>query len=85
MDKLNQCRAKSKQSGQRCKRYTTKGMNVCRIHGGVLGSKKSKEKRRRAALRHGLCTKKALQERKRIRQLIKSCSETLSKVNLSQK
>lgn len=29
-----QCTAKSKQSGQRCKRHATPGMNVCVIHGG---------------------------------------------------
>lgn len=29
-----QCKAKSKQSGQRCKRHAVPGMEVCAIHGG---------------------------------------------------
>lgn len=30
-----QCTAKSKRTGERCKRMATKGMRVCRVHGGV--------------------------------------------------
>lgn len=29
-----QCKAKSKQSGERCKRHATPGKEVCRMHGG---------------------------------------------------
>ncbi len=29
-----QCKAKSKRSGERCKRHATPGMTVCNIHGG---------------------------------------------------
>lgn len=33
-----QCKAKSKQSGERCKRHATPGKEVCRIHGGKTPS-----------------------------------------------
>lgn len=35
---MAQCTAKSKQSGQRCKRHATPGHNVCHIHGGKTPS-----------------------------------------------
>jgi len=34
MDELRRCRAKSKQSQQRCKRAAIRGGFVCNIHGG---------------------------------------------------
>jgi hypothetical protein len=36
MDSYKQCTAKSKQSGQRCKRRVTRGREVCRMHGGKI-------------------------------------------------
>lgn len=32
---MPQCKAKSKQSGERCKRHAAKGRLVCRMHGGA--------------------------------------------------
>lgn len=34
MDESRRCTARSKQSGERCKRYVTPGMKVCKFHGG---------------------------------------------------
>lgn len=34
----NQCTAKSKQTGERCKRPATAGKKVCYYHGGAKGS-----------------------------------------------
>lgn len=34
MDETKRCKAKSKQTGERCKRYVTPGMKVCKFHGG---------------------------------------------------
>ena len=45
-DPDRRCVAKSKQSGQRCRRYREPGMTVCRIHGGG-----SPQVKRKAALR----------------------------------
>ncbi len=78
MDRMKQCQAKSKQSGERCRRYTTKGMKVYRMHGGVLGDKTSQKARRKAALRHGLYTQKVVQENRQILQIIKLCKQFLS-------
>lgn len=47
-------------------------MEVCRIHGGILGSKKAREARRRAALRHGFYTKEAMAERRKLKLLLKT-------------
>lgn len=35
---MSQCTAKSKRSGERCKRHASIGMNVCAIHGGKTPS-----------------------------------------------
>lgn len=80
MDRMKQCQAKSKRSGRRCKRYASKGMKVCRMHGGALGSKKAHKSRRQAAFRHGLHTQRALQEKTAAYQLIKLCQRTLRDV-----
>jgi hypothetical protein len=45
-----QCAAKSKQSGQRCKRNPIPGGTVCKIHGGGTPSVKAKAAERLAAL-----------------------------------
>ncbi len=77
MDKRQQCQAKSKRSGLRCKKYAVKGMKVCCMHGGILGSKKAQELRRQAALRYGLYAKEALQEKKKVQMFLKSCRRAL--------
>jgi hypothetical protein len=32
---MSQCTAKSKRSGERCRRAATRGRTVCRMHGGA--------------------------------------------------
>ena len=41
-----QCKAKSKRSGERCKKYPMKGSNVCRNHGGASPQAKRKARER---------------------------------------
>jgi|ETNvirnome_2_130_1030620.scaffolds.fasta_scaffold02434_2 hypothetical protein len=45
-----QCTSKSKQSGERCKRYPIPGGNVCCIHGGKIPAVQAKAKERLAIL-----------------------------------
>jgi hypothetical protein len=45
-----QCTAKSKQSGQRCKRTPIPGASVCKFHGGGAPQVEAKAKERLAAL-----------------------------------
>jgi len=72
---MKQCKAKSKRTGEQCKNYAVKGMNVCHMHGGKLGGKKAREARRLAALKHGFYTKEAIDERKNIVRFIKNKSK----------
>ena len=41
-------------------------MNVCRMHGGILGGKKAKKARKKAAFKHGLYSLESLDRRKNI-------------------
>ena len=49
-----QCAAKSKQSGQRCKRYASPGKRVCHFHGGRSTGP------RKPAIKHGETTLEAI-------------------------
>jgi len=46
MDDSRRCTARSKQSGERCKRPATRGTRVCRMHGGAAGQVQRAAKRR---------------------------------------
>ena len=72
-----QCKAKSKRSQERCKNHATRGMKVCRFHGGILGGKKAQRARRLAPLKHGFFTKEAIAERKKTTELLKSIRNSL--------
>ena len=72
MDK-EKCIAKSKQSGQRCKNYPSKGKRVCRFHGGQsTGARTEAGKRRIKDSRtiHGFYSKEALEERRFFREFV---------------
>ena len=72
-----QCKAKSKRSQERCKNHATRGMKVCRFHGGILGGKKAQRARRLAPLKHGFFTKEAIQERKLVSKLFRDTKDLL--------
>ena len=52
-----------------------KGKRRCRMHGGAEGS--GAPKGNKNALKHGLYTREALEERRQLRQLIKASREML--------
>ena len=58
MDDADRCTAKSKQSGERCKRGTTPGVDKCYIHAGVskaeLAGRAAEEEAKRAVITYGL-------------------------------
>ena len=45
---MNQCTAKSKQTGKRCKRPVKEGATVCFVHGGAAGQVRRAAELRRA-------------------------------------
>ena len=81
---MEQCRAKSKRSGEQCKNYASKGYKVCRFHGARGGPKtvKGKEKSRLARLTHGFYSEAEKQERRALRQAIKEAKSVEHQVNL---
>ena len=52
-----------------------KGKRRCRMHGGAEGS--GAPKGNKNALKHGLYTREAIEERRQLRQLIKASQEML--------
>ena len=75
---MKQCSARSKRSSKRCKNYALKGMNVCRMHGGNLGSNKAKGARASAALKYGFYTKESVLKRKLISKFMKDNKQRLT-------
>jgi len=66
----NQCTAKSKQTGQRCKRPASPGKTVCYYHGGAKGS--GAQKKNISAVKHGFYSSVLTgQEKKEYDQLIR--------------
>lgn len=80
MDTLPICEAKSKQSGNRCKNFVTKGKRVCRIHGGRSTGARTKAGRKRqkmASWKHGMRSKEAIEENQKMSALIRASKEFL--------
>lgn len=70
---MQRCRAKSKRSGEQCKNYALKGLDVCRMH-GARGGPKTKEGMlacKMASWQHGLCSRESIEEMRFMRQLLK--------------
>jgi len=73
MDSVPICKAKSKQSGQQCRNFATKGKEVCRIHGGKSSGAKTREgvvRLKKANWKHGLYSKEAIEERKSFKAML---------------
>lgn len=85
MDTLMICKAKSKQSGLRCKNYSVRGRDVCHIHGGKTprhnsGAKTEdgRQRQKMASWKDGRRSKEAVLERKEVRELIRKCRNLFS-------
>jgi len=80
MDTLPICKAKSKQSGQQCKNYVTKGKLVCRFHGGKSTGAKTEEGKQRqkmASWKHGCYSKEAKEEYRFLSEMIKESEDLI--------
>jgi hypothetical protein len=62
------CGAKTRKGGV-CKAPAVQGKKRCRMHGGAPGS--GAPKNNKNAFKHGLYTKEAIEQRKRLRELIR--------------
>jgi hypothetical protein len=71
------CGAKIR-SGEACRSPAVRGKRRCRMHGGVPGS--GAPGRNRNARKHGLFTKAAIAERKRIEALLADARELLEEL-----
>lgn len=75
-----QCTAKSKRSRQQCQKWAIRGRDTCHMHGGRSRGPKTrvgKERSRKAALRHGGCTKGALALHREAMSLIRQSKNLL--------
>ena len=77
---MRQCKAKSKRTQKRCKNPAMIDMKVCYHHGGVLGTKKAREAKRKAALKHEFYTKKAIKERKSLSIFMKQTKDMIANI-----
>lgn len=75
----NQCKAKSKRSGARCRAPAVKGKSVCRMHGGKSTGPRTKEgllRLGRAKLTHGTQTRQVRLEHKRAMLAVRALEES---------
>lgn len=81
MDTLQICNAISKQSGQKCKNFAVKNKLVCHIHGGKSTGAKTIEgmnQQKRASWKHGLRSKAIMNEKKRLRDMLRGYKQLLT-------
>jgi uncharacterized protein YjcR len=71
------CGAKTRKGGF-CKSPAVQGKKRCRMHGGAPGSGAPKENTN--ALKHGLFTKEAIEQRKHIRALLRESRKFLRNI-----
>jgi hypothetical protein len=75
----NQCTAKSKRSGSRCRAPAVKGKSVCRMHGGKSTGPRTEEgllRSGRSRLTHGTQTRRARFEHKKAMLAIRALEES---------
>lgn len=80
MDTTPICTAKSKQSGQRCRNFCTKGKTVCRIHGGKSTGPKTFNglmRQKMGSFKHGRRSKEAKEKAGEFRSLIKQAKQLI--------
>jgi hypothetical protein len=76
MRRALRCSATSKRSGKPCESPAVRGHSVCRMHGAGGGGRKGN----RNALRHGLYTSEAVDERRMVAALTKQARELVEMV-----
>lgn len=72
------CGAKTR-SGNPCMAPAVRGKNRCRMHGGAAGS--GAPKGNQNALKHGLYTRDAIEDRKAIQNLLREAREFIDGLN----
>ncbi len=72
------CGAKTR-SGRACSSPAVRGKKRCRMHGGAKGS--GAPLGNRNALKHGLYTKEAIEERMKLSRLLKTTREFLDEIS----
>jgi hypothetical protein len=71
------CGAKTR-SGSPCRSPAVDGKRRCRMHGGASGS--GAPKGNQNALKHGLYTREAIQERKELRALLRDSRQLIARI-----
>lgn len=77
------CGARTKGTGNPCKRFACKN-GRCKYHGGRSTGPKTEEGRRRCAearTKHGMRSKKGLEERRMIRELLSKIDSEAIRIN----
>ena len=72
------CGARTR-SGQSCRSPAVGGRKRCRMHGGAKGS--GAPRGNQNALKHGLYTKRAIEERKKLRRLIRDAESLIEEID----
>ncbi len=72
------CGARTR-SGQSCRSPAVGGKKRCRMHGGAKGS--GAPRGNQNALKHGHYTKQAIEERKKLRQLIREAERLIEEID----
>jgi glucans biosynthesis protein len=71
------CEAKSR-SGKPCRSPAVAGKKRCRMHGGAAGS--GAPRGNKNALKHGRYTRKAIEERRRLRALLRQSRSLIQQI-----
>ena len=77
MHRSPRCGAKTRR-GTPCMAPAVKGKRRCRMHGGAPGS--GAPRGNQNALKHGFYTRKAVEERRALRQLIRQAEKLLEEI-----
>ncbi len=72
------CGARTR-SGQPCRSPAVQGKKRCRMHGGAKGS--GAPRGNQNAFKHGFYTKQAIEERKKLRQLIRDAERLIDEID----
>ncbi len=72
------CGARTR-SGQSCRSPAVHGKKRCRMHGGAKGS--GAPRGNQNALKHGFYTKQEIEERKKLRQLIRDAESLIEEID----